>query len=153
MIDLHKLARYRLQSASVRDAFEGIGDEFTGIFIVPSKIDKADLKVIAASALGWDHVSVSRKNRCPNWPEMSQIKRLFFLPCETVVQFHVPEDQHINLHPFTLHLWRSWSQEYHLPPPELVGPANINPEALKEFIELPSGLFKKLMKRKLINEN
>lgn len=54
----------------------------------------------------WDHISVSARKRCPNWFEMSHIKSIFFAEDETVMQLHVPESEHIDLHPYTLHLWR-----------------------------------------------
>lgn len=98
------------------------GDHTCGFFEIPSPIDRATMRIIANSSHGWDHVSVSRKNRCPNWPEMDRIKRLFFKPDEVVVQFHVAESDHVNCHPYCLHLWKSWDQSYELPDPILVGP-------------------------------
>jgi hypothetical protein len=71
-------------------------------------------------AEGWEHVSVSCKNRCPNWTEMSFVKDLFWEPEECVVQFHVPASQHINIHPHVLHLWHSKTQPFPMPPPALV---------------------------------
>jgi hypothetical protein len=68
----------------------------------------------------WEHVSVSCKNRCPNWTEMAFVKDLFWEPEECVVQFHVPSSQHINLYPYVLHLWRSKTQPFPMPPPALV---------------------------------
>lgn len=64
----------------------------------------------------WDHVSVSLKNRCPNWREMCFIKNLFFEPDELVIQFHPPEKDYINLGKTVLHMWRPWNQEIELPP-------------------------------------
>lgn len=56
----------------------GPGDDRGGAFKVKSSIDGGELRIIASNGMGWDHVSVSRANRCPNWPEMEQVKRLFF---------------------------------------------------------------------------
>ena len=152
MKNLNNLEKYRLRTNHVREYFGSFGDETCGIFLIPSQIDKADLKCIAAAGRGWDHVSVSRKNRCPNWPEMDRVKRLFFLPSETVVQFHVPEDEHISFHPFTLHLWRSWTQSYNLPPPEWVGPKTLSPDDVRRFMQLPPGVFRELAKKQLLNK-
>ncbi len=79
------------------------------------------LKVLASNGMGWDHVSVSTKRRCPTWADMEFVKRLFFLPGETAMQLHVPPDDHVNCHPFVLHLWRpnDW-REIPRPPPILV---------------------------------
>jgi hypothetical protein len=78
--------------------------------------------VIASSDDGWDHVSVSRRNRCPNWPEMAYIKKLFFQKDVTVMELHVPESQHINLHPNCLHLWCPQDAEIPRPPAYMVAP-------------------------------
>lgn len=96
-----------------------------GLFIIPGPY-KRELRVIASSGdaeLGilWEHVSVSTVGRCPNWPEMDLIKRLFWDDEETVMQLHPPRSQWINQHPFCLHLWKPIGQEIPLPPPETVG--------------------------------
>ncbi len=57
------------------------------------------------TAEGWDHVSVSLPNRCPNWPEMCAVKDLFFDAEDVVVQFHPARSQYVNNHPYCLHLW------------------------------------------------
>ena len=101
------------------------GDETCGAFLIPSKIDRAPMKVIASSEGNWDHVSVSRKNRTPNWSEMCQIKTLFFEDHEAVMQLHVPEAEHVNNHPYCLHLWRPQKQEIPRPPGIFVGIAGI----------------------------
>lgn len=105
-------------------AFYGFaGDHETGMFRIPSPIDKATLLVIASVGMGWDHVSVSRQNRCPNWPEMEHIKRLFFKDDETAMQLHVPPSDHISIHPNCLHLWRPLDVAIPRPPSIMVGPS------------------------------
>lgn len=69
---------------------------------------------------GWEHVSVSFVDRCPSWMEMSWIKEKFFKPEEVVMQLHVAESDHINVHPYVLHLWRPIHVEIPLPPKFLV---------------------------------
>lgn len=64
----------------------------------------------------WEHVSVSLRNRTPNWAEMCFVKDAFWLPEETVLQFHPPQSQYVNLHPFCLHLWRPLDWPIILPP-------------------------------------
>jgi|SRR5215469_11439392 len=117
MRNLRELDRYRLADQQIVRRFGWSGDETCGAFGVPSCIDRASLAVIASSQEGWDHVSVSRANRCPNWPEMEQIKRLFFREDEVAMQLHVAETEHINNHPHCLHLWRPTDgREIPLPP-------------------------------------
>lgn len=93
-----------------------------GCFLIPSPFSGV-LTVIANEAnnlVRWDHVSVSRATRTPNWPEMDYIKSLFWNDEETVVQFHPPRSQWVNNHPFCLHLWRPADFEIQLPPKEAV---------------------------------
>lgn len=65
---------------------------------------------------GWEHVSVSRPDRCPSWEDMCIIKKLFWRDDETVVQFHPKETSYINNHPYCLHLWKKTGEEFELPP-------------------------------------
>jgi hypothetical protein len=96
------------------------GDETCGAFILHSPVDGRMLRVMAASDGEWDHVSVSRGDRCPTWSEMEYVKRRFFEPDEIAVEFHVPPAKHINCHPYCLHLWRPHSMTIPLPPPILI---------------------------------
>lgn len=59
-----------------------------------------------AAAFAWEHVSVSARSSIPNWAEMCWVKDQFWPEDETVVQFHVPSTDHINIHARCLHLWR-----------------------------------------------
>jgi hypothetical protein len=89
----------------------------------------ASLRIISSSASpenfdvhhGWEHVSVSLPNRCPNWPEMSFVKDLFWTEDETVVQFHPPKSDYISNHPYCLHMFRNSRGGHELPPSILVG--------------------------------
>ena len=93
-----------------------------GAFKVPHRPTNVVLHVIMSTGFGWDHVSVSLKNRCPNWPEMEHVKRVFFRDDETAMQLHVPPAEHINHHPYTLHLWRPLEAEIQRPPGWMVAP-------------------------------
>jgi len=123
MRNLYDLDQYRLRSREVLEHFGSTGDDETGVFDVPSCIDKYPLRVIASAGEGWDHVSVSRPSRCPNWPEMEQIKRMFFRDDETAMQLHVPPSDHISFCHTCLHLWRPHDQEIPRPPGWMVGPS------------------------------
>lgn len=119
MRNLMLLDQYRLRNAGI------YGDHGCGAFVVPSKTDGQSLRVIASSDLGWDHVSVSRTNRCPNWPEMEQIRRLFFKDDESVMQYHAPIADYVDGskygHPYCLHLWRPHGSQLPAPPKWMVG--------------------------------
>lgn len=121
MRNLRLLDQFRNTSQSIVRYYGGIGDETCGVFTIPSPIDGATLVVIASSDGGWEHVSVSRKNRCPNWPEMDYIKRVFFRDDECAIQYHVPRQDHISIHDNCLHLWRPVGAEIPRPPGWMVG--------------------------------
>ena len=96
------------------------GDAGNGHFIVPLK-HQQKLRIIASDGMGWEHVSVSRKDRCPTWDEMCQVKALFWEPQDCVIQFHPSASEYVNLHPFCLHLWREKGRDAPTPPMLLVG--------------------------------
>jgi len=116
MRNLRELDAHRMRGDAVKEFYGWEGDETCGAFSVPSPLDRQPLVIVASSEGGWDHVSVSRKNRAPNWAEMEHIARLFFAPDETAVQYHVPASDHINVHPNCLHWWRSQEAPFPRPP-------------------------------------
>jgi hypothetical protein len=119
-----------------------LGDD-GGAFVVLSPIDRAQMVVVASHGMSWDHVSVSRKNRAPNWAEMEIIAQIFFKEDEVAVQYHVPASLHINNHPYCLHWFRPQTAEMPLPPPVMIGRADLGlltrDEALRVARE--SGMF------------
>lgn len=109
-----------------------------GIFVMPSCVDGGQLRIVATAHLDWDHVSISRHDRCPDWYEMEQVKRLFFWPHETAMQLHVPPDEHVNNSEHCLHIWRPQKVEIPRPPSLMVGIASATPDDIKA---LRAGLF------------
>ena len=80
------------------------------------------LRIVVSWDGGWDHVSVSHPTRCPTWEEMSYLARHFW-PDKAAMQLHVPASDHINCHPFCLHLWCPQQAEIPRPPSWMVGPS------------------------------
>jgi len=115
MRDLTELNQYRRPDLEITriGAYGGRGE---GVFIIQHLPTAATLRILASSGDGWDHVSVSLRDRCPTWTEMEFVKRLFFRSGETAMQLHVPAAAHINRHPFTLHLWRPQAVPIPRPP-------------------------------------
>lgn len=120
MKDLRTLNRYRNPTQELR-IYGVTGDASNGLFEVPCKATGRLLRVIASTGDRWEHVSVSLSNRCPNWEEMDYIARLFFAEDETAMQLHVPSAEHINKHPYCLHLWRPIEEAIPRPPGYMVG--------------------------------
>ncbi len=91
------------------------------------------LNIIATDGLddneqdfGWEHVSVHavdthfNKQRIPTWLEMCFVKDLFWESHEVVIQLHVANSDHINIHECVLHLWRPTKATISLPPKAFV---------------------------------
>jgi hypothetical protein len=78
---------------------------------------------------GWEHVSVTlslkdmkcQLNRCPTWDEMCFVKDVFWSKGDAVIQIHPPVKDHVNFHPFCLHLWRPIGHNLIIPPKKLIG--------------------------------
>lgn len=114
-LDEHRRSDLELRNYGVR------GNGGNGLFMLPSPEDAQPLRIIAATGGGWEHVSVSRDDRMPSWTEMDYVARTFWQPHETVVQFHVPRTDHVNVHPNCLHLWRPTGKPVPRPPSVFVG--------------------------------
>ena len=96
------------------------GNDF-GFFMIPGPYNQTLAVMVAPSDTEWQHVSVSLKNRCPNWPEMCFIKDLFWDEDDIVVQFHPKKSEYVNNAKTCLHLWRWTRGEFPTPPSILVG--------------------------------
>jgi hypothetical protein len=107
-----------------------------GAFLLPHPwIALYYIQIICSDGEGWQHVSVSLvKNvglhnrpkmiaveRCPTWTEMCWVKEQFWSKDETVIQYHPPESEYVNNHPFCLHLWKPDNVELPLPNKLMVG--------------------------------
>jgi hypothetical protein len=92
-----------------------------GAFAIFHKPTKTDLFCLASDGAGWEHVSVSTSGRCPSWTEMCHIKGLFWGAEDCVIQYHPPESDYVNVHPYCLHLWRQVGFKFPRPPKILVG--------------------------------
>jgi hypothetical protein len=100
------------------------GDDF-GAFNIPGPLG-VELRIVASPGdanedIPWQHVSVSTRNRCPTWKEMCWVKDLFWDTEEAVVQFHPPQSEYVNMHPYCLHLWRPLDGVFPAPPSIAVG--------------------------------
>lgn len=113
MKNLNTLNKYRIH------IMDDIGDETCGAFSIPYKSYR--FKVVASCGLGWEHVSISLENRCPNWGEMCYFKDLFFEDEECVMQLHPPKSNYVNNHKYCLHLWRPLETTIPMPSSLLVG--------------------------------
>lgn len=93
------------------------------------------LRAIVSEGMGWEHVSVSRTDRCPTWPEMCQVKDLFWDEDDCVVQYHPSKSAYVNNHPYCLHLWRPIGIELPRPESIFVGVAGMSAKDAKKMAE------------------
>lgn len=97
------------------------GDDY-GWFEIPTTATGPKLYVmVAPSDAEWQHISVSRGDRCPTWDEMCRVKDLFWDEEMTVVQFHPPKSEWISNARNCLHLWRWTGGDFPRPPSIAVG--------------------------------
>lgn len=110
-----------------RHRITGEAGETYGSFKVPGPqgmtllIVASDGKEWPLEGPAWEHVSVSRVRDgrygvTPGWGEMEFVRDLMFEEDELVLQFSVPRDNHINIHPGVLHLWKPIGVVIPLPP-------------------------------------
>lgn len=114
----HVPDKFRVVTGPFASSKEADGNN--GAFFVKVKHNQI-LKVIASDGAGWEHVSVSREDRCPSWDEMCQIKDIFWDTSDCVVQYHPPKEEYVNNHQFCLHLWRPIFTALPMPPSIFVG--------------------------------
>lgn len=109
MRDLRELDEYRQKNVRLLSiSFFNGNPKSNGVFHIRLKCSHRWFNVIATSGGGWDHVSVNpdHHTRTPTWDEMCEIKDLFFLPEEEVVEYHPKRSEYVNLAQHCLHLWR-----------------------------------------------
>lgn len=102
------------------------GEDGATFFFRPGGRGTITLSVVISNGCGWDHASVTVDHRfghrCPTWGEMDLVRDLVWRADECVMQLHVPRAEHINHHPYCLHLWKPQDEEIPRPPGWMVGP-------------------------------
>lgn len=93
---------------------------WNGDFLVP--LEGEYWRVRLSDGWGWRHLSVSnaQKKVLPPWNVMCRLKEAFFGDDSWVVQFHPAKSDHVNDHPFVLHLWEPLEDKLPQPPVILV---------------------------------
>lgn len=99
-------------------------DGNNGAFVL--RIRSVDLLCLASDGMGWDHVSVTLlvehrwQQRTPTYDELEAVRSAFFHDDECVLMYSVPKSEHVNVHPYCLHLWRPQDQAIPRPPQIMV---------------------------------
>lgn len=63
----------------------------------------------------WMHVSMSHRDRLPTYDEMKTVKRIFIGNDKDAIQLFPKAGNHVNAHPYCLHLWCCLSNPNKLP--------------------------------------
>ena len=122
-VNMRKSPTKKIERFRVREGVLGsdIGDRY-GAFVIPGP-GGGQMSVIVSDGGDWDlegpsweHVSVSTRSRTPTWEQMDYVRNIFWGPDETVIQFHVPHSDHVNVHDNCLHLWKPIGVEIPRPP-------------------------------------
>ena len=96
-------------------------------------IKQSDKALVALTRIkGWEHLSVSFKNKIPSWECMHEMKELFFYDDEECFQMHPKADNYVNNNEYTLHIWRPVEGMNQVPPSILVG---FRPNHIEEDME------------------
>lgn len=61
--------------------------------------------VVVSKDAGLWHLSISRKDRLPNYDELKSARYQYLPDVKYAVQIFPPEEDFVNLHSFCLHLW------------------------------------------------
>lgn len=116
MVDRDKIKRIS-GLCIVREA-EDSGEGY--IFGLDVKKPNRPAVVIWSWGGGWDHVSVSFRDRCPTWDEMCRVKDAFFNRDECCIEYHPAQADYVNLYPYCLHIWKPQALEIPKPPKNFV---------------------------------
>ncbi len=94
-------------------------DGFNGIYVDP--VERKNYFFVFSWGQGWEHLSVSQRNKTPSWDIMCRIKNVFWGEDEVCVEYHPKKEDYVNLHPHCLHIWKEVGKEFPTPPSILVG--------------------------------
>lgn len=82
---------------------------------------------------GWEHLSVSGKNKVPSYEIMCKLKDICFKDEETCVEYHPAKSEYVNNAEYTLHIWKPKGHDIEHPNSILVGlPGNVSGKQVAE---------------------
>lgn len=121
MLSVEKIEKFRIKSGQL-GSDKSFGNNGAFAYILHAQTyKKIPATIIVSDGMGWEHVSISLKDRTPTWEEMCAIKDLLWDEEDLVVQYHPPKSEYVNVAVNCLHLWRQFEGEFPAPPSLLVG--------------------------------
>lgn len=94
-------------------------DGFNGLYTDP--VEKKYYFFVFSWGGGWEHLSVSQRNKTPSWDIMCRMKEIFWGDDEVCVEYHPKKEDYVNFHPHCLHIWKEVGKEFPTPPSIFVG--------------------------------
>lgn len=94
-------------------------DGFDGLYTDP--IENKYYFFVFSWGGGWEHLSVSQRNKTPSWDIMCRMKEIFWGNDEVCVEYHPKREDYVNFHPHCLHIWKEIGKEFPTPPSIFVG--------------------------------
>lgn len=85
-------------------------------------------------AEGWEHLTVSGKNKVPDWNVMCKVKEIFWEDEECCIQYHPRKSQYVNNNETCLHIWRPIDVVLPEPPTILLGFAGLSSDDTQKVI-------------------
>lgn len=112
-----------LKDSRILKVFKNIEtDKVSKLKVEVRSIKQSDKALVSLTSIaGWEHLSVSFKNKIPSWECMQEMKELFFTDDEECFQIHPKADNYVNNNEYTLHIWRPVEGMNQIPPSILVG--------------------------------
>ena len=108
--------------------------QFYGHYTDP--ITRKDYLVKFTQGFGWEHLSVSTRNKTPEWDVMCKLKEIFWRDDECCVEYHPKREDYVNNMPYCLHIWKKIDEEFEMPPSILVGFKDKDPMAFHASMKL-----------------
>ena len=132
-----------LNDRRVLKVFKDISDSKISKLKLEVRSNKASDKCLVCMTCinGWEHLSVSHKNKIPSWLCMEEMKEMFFKDDEEAFQFHPKMDNYVNNNEYTLHIWRKQDGTMSTPPSILVG---FRPNHIDEDVKAAKELHKNI---------
>lgn len=96
--------------------------------------------VIFTSSLGWEHASISQRNKTPEWEIMCRIKDIFWSGEECCIEYHPKEEDYVNMHEHCLHIWKPIGIEIPMPPSIMVGFKGVDSKTTEQISKIIVGM-------------
>lgn len=100
---------------------DGEGDNLRIVGNLTDPLTRKSWYVIFTNGEGWEHMSISSRNKTPDWDTMCLAKSVFWNEDECCVEYHPRKEDYVNNHEHCLHIWKPIGVEMPTPPTIMIG--------------------------------